>query len=64
MTPSQSKKMVCVRDVTGMRRVSFSVYDVLMDLRGCTVPLMWQSKCMEMRLMVLLEVGKLCYSAK
>lgn len=61
MTPSQNRKMVCVQDVTRMRRVCFSVYDVLMDLRGSMVPLMWQSKCMEMELMVLLEVGKLCY---
>lgn len=61
MTPSQNRKMVCVQDVTRMRQVSFSLYYVLMGLRGCIVPLMWQSKCMEMGLMVLLEVGKLCY---
>lgn len=61
MTPSQNKKMVCVQDVARMRQVSFSVYYVLMDLRGCMVPLLWQSKCMEMGLILLLEVGKLCY---
>lgn len=53
--------MVCVQDVTRMRQVSFSVYYVLADLRGCMVPLMWKSKCIEMGLMVLLVVGKLCY---
>lgn len=61
MTPSQNKKMVCVQDVTRMRQVSFSVYYVLVGLRDCMVPLMWKSTCMEMGLMVLLEVGKLCY---
>lgn len=53
--------MVCVQDVTRVRQVSFSVYNVLVDLRGCMVPVMWQSKCMEMGLMVLLEVGKFFY---
>lgn len=61
MAPSHNKKMFCVQDVTRMRQFLLAFIMCLWICGGYMVPLMWQSKCMEMELMVLLEVAKLCY---